>query len=180
MKHLLLTIPFSFLFILMSSCQSEEKELHLPKQDWNNENSIEMNSTFSGEEDEEIQSFLKRHPDWKMNETGTGLWYFVYQKSESTDSARIYDVVTVDFNIELLDGTPCYSSQQKGPETFVVEKTDIESGLHEALKLMCVGDRAKFILPSHLAHGLIGDQDKIPPLVPVIYDITLLKIESNE
>ena len=58
----------------------------------------------------------------------------------------------------------------------MIEKTDIESGLHEALKYMCTNDKALFILPSHLAHGLIGDQDKIPPLQSLIYDIHLIKI----
>ena len=78
-----------------------------------------------------------------------------------------------------MDGTQCYSSKSNGPERFVVEKTDIESGLHEALKFMCTDDKAKFILPSHLAHGLIGDSDQIPPLVPIIYDIHLLKIKTK-
>jgi len=85
--------------------------------------------------------------------------------------------VTVDFEITLLDGSLCYSSQENGPESFIVEKADVESGLHEAMQLMCTGDRAKFILPSRMAHGLIGDEEKIPPLAPVVYDIHLLKIE---
>jgi FKBP-type peptidyl-prolyl cis-trans isomerase len=42
---------------------------------------------------------------------------------------------------------------------------------------MHVGDKAKFILPSHLAHGIMGDNDKIPPLTPVVYNIELLSIQ---
>jgi FKBP-type peptidyl-prolyl cis-trans isomerase len=42
------------------------------------------------------------------------------------------------------------------------------------------GGKAKFILPSHLAYGLTGDQDKIPPQSPVVYDIELIEIEKNE
>ena len=61
----------------------------------------------------------------------------------------------------------------------MIEKTDIESGLHEALKFMCTDDKALFILPSHLAHGLIGDSDQIPPMVPIIYDIHLMKINPR-
>jgi FKBP-type peptidyl-prolyl cis-trans isomerase len=48
--------------------------------------------------------------------------------------------------------------------------------LHEGIQLLHVGDKAIFILPSHLAHGLLGDEDKIPPHSAVIYDIELLGI----
>jgi len=37
-----------------------------------------------------------------------------------------------------------------------------------------VGDKAKLIIPSHLAFGLAGDMDQIPPLSPIVYDIEVL------
>ena len=40
-------------------------------------------------------------------------------------------------------------------------------------KLMAEGDRFMVIIPSHLAHGLVGDQDKIPPLSTLLVDVTL-------
>lgn len=97
---------------------------------------------------------------------------FYLPKSELNDTAHVGDLVTVDFEISLLDGTICYSSSENGPESFIVEKADIESGLHEAMQLMCTGDRAKFILPSHMAHGLIGDEEKFHryPLLSMIYN----------
>lgn len=175
-----MNIKSLYIFILsglfLGACSEKEVEEELPKLKWNKEESIKMQSTFSGEEEDEINAYLKRRPDWRMTKTGTGLRYFIYQKSENQDSVKVYDEVVVDFKISLLDGSECYSSETNGTESFVVEKTDIESGLHEAVKLMCTDDKALFILPSHLAHGLIGDQDKIPPLVPIIYDIHLLKV----
>lgn len=150
----------------------------LNEPNWSQGASSDMNSQFTDEEDQEIELFLSTHKDWKMTETGTGLRYMIYSKSESTDSAKAKQTVTVDFEISLLNGEICYSSNVKGPESFIVEKSDIESGLHEGIKKMCVGDRAKFIIPSHAAHGLIGDTEKIPPLSPVVYDIVLLKIEN--
>lgn len=172
---------YSWLFItilLLSSCKGEQNEQVAVKDPhWTKDQSVDMNSFFSEEEKMEIENFLSHRPDWKMTETGTGLHYMIYQKSESQDSARLGDIVTVDFEISLLDGTICYASSENGPESFIVEKSDIESGLHEGVKFMCPGDRAKFILPSHIAHGLIGDVEKIPPLSPVVYDIELIKIE---
>jgi len=176
MKLLITTILF--LSITFNSCKNKVTKED-PRPDWTTEESIKMQSTFTEEEEDEINLFLKRHNDWKMTKTGTGLRYFIHTKSDAIDSAKVLDLVTVDYSIQLLDGTICYTSEDKGPQSFIVEKSDLESGLHEAIKLMCTGDKALFILPSHLAHGLIGDTDKIPPLMPIIYEIELLKIKHN-
>lgn len=168
---------FFIFLIFLSACSSNGDEMILADPNWSQDESSDMNAQFSAEEDEEIELFLQTHADWKMTETGSGLRYMVYYKSESTDSAKAGQTVMVDFEISLLNGDICYSSASKGPEQFVVEKSDIESGLHEGIKNLCVGDKAKFIIPSHAAHGLIGDTEKIPPLSTVIYDIELLKIE---
>lgn len=171
MKHLFLSISLVALF----SCE-EEKVIEQENPNWTPETSSTMHAVFAEEEDQEIENFLGHRPDWKVTKTGTGLRVFVYSRSGNSDTARVGDQVLVDFNIELLDGTECYNSGEKGPEAFIVEKSDLESGLHEGMQHMCTGDKAKFILPSHLAHGLIGDSDKIPPLTPVIYDIHCLEI----
>lgn len=165
------------ILVLVLACGEEREEQIAVDPNWTDDQSVEMNAFFSEEERIEIENFLSHRPDWKMTETGTGLQYMIYDKSDNNDTARLGDVVTVHFIISLLDGTECYTSEKNGPESFMVEKSDIESGLHEAMKFMCTGDRGVFILPSHMAHGLIGDEEKIPPLSPVVYDIELLKIE---
>ncbi len=164
--------------IVLFACKNEEANMVVSDPNWTKDESIDMNATFSAEENEEIDLFLRTHNDWKMTETGTGLRYMIYEDSVGGDSVHIGEQVSVDFEISLLNGEVCYTSEEGKPEQFIVEKSDIESGLHEGVKYMTVGDRAKFILPSHTAHGLIGDTEKIPPLSPVIYDIKLLKVEQ--
>ena len=173
-----LILPLFCLTIIAAGCTDEPEQVYTPEQEWSTDHSSDMHTVFAEEENDEIESFLKRHEDWKMTKTGTGLRYMIYSKSENQDTAKVGQLVTVDFEITLLDGTLCYSSKENGAESFIVEKADIESGLHEGMQYMCTGDKAKFILPSHMAHGLIGDEEKIPPLTPVIYDIHLLKIET--
>ena len=170
----LLTVLFCYLLII--GCKEPTEQTLVNDSQWTKEESINMHTTFAAEEDEEIEGFLSRRPDWKMTKTGTGLRYFIYEKSANNDTARVGDEVLINFTISLLDGDVCYTSEKNGAESFIVEKADIESGLHEAFQLMCSGDKAKFILPSHMAHGMVGDEDKIPPLTPVIYDIDLLEI----
>jgi len=55
----------------------------------------------------------------------------------------------------------------------------VESGLHEVMKYLREGDRAVVIIPSHLAFGLLGDLDKVPPFSTVVYDIYLAEVESR-
>ncbi|MEO9531807.1 MAG: FKBP-type peptidyl-prolyl cis-trans isomerase [Crocinitomicaceae bacterium] len=171
-----LIAPLLFLAFIYA-CGNDNVIEQVDDSGWTKDESINMNSTFAEEEDAEIDSYLSRRPDWKVTRSGTGLRSFIYHKSEFSDTAKVGDAVLVDFSVELLDGTICYTSEKEGPESFIVEKADIESGLHEAMQLMCTGDKGKFILPSFMAHGLIGDEDKIPPLTPVIYDIHLIEIQ---
>ena len=126
-------------------------------------------------ESDEINQYILRN-EWKMEKTGTGLRY-LFLKHGTGDSAHSGDFVKVNYKISLLDGTECYSSEKDGSYEFKVEGDAIESGLHEAVQLMRVGDKAKFILPSYLAHGLHGDDASIPPLSSIMVDLELLEIK---
>jgi FKBP-type peptidyl-prolyl cis-trans isomerase len=110
-----------------------------------------------------------------MMETGTGVRYMIYEKGSGA-TANSKDVVLIDFDIKLLDGTLCYSSRQTGAEQFVVDYDNVESGLHEAIKYLHQGDKAIIIIPSHRAFGLAGDMDRIPPFSTVVYNISLIEI----
>ena len=67
-----------------------------------------------------------------------------------------------------------YKTDTERSEHFAVDFDDVESGLHEGVKYMSVGDKAIFILPAHLAHGITGDQAAIPPQSTLVYDLHLL------
>lgn len=169
--NVLILVILSF---LMVSCTGEEKEQPIK---WTKDQSVEMNKMWSEEEDYFIDKFLERRPDWKMIETGTGLRYMKYEEGDG-DTARTGMYAKVNFTISLLDGTVCYSSDSTGSESFLIDRSQVESGLQEGIKYLRVGDKAKFIIPSHLAHGLVGDMDKIPPLETVVFDIHLLALEE--
>ena len=78
----------------------------------------------------------------------------------------------------MLDGKLCYSSDKNGPKTFKVDFDNVETGIHQGIKLMREGEKAIFILPSHLAHGLTGDNDKIPPKASVYYEVEVLSVRD--
>lgn len=133
---------------------------------------IRVNRKLSESERRDIDLFVKRK-GWPMTETGTGLRYSVYRPGNG-EPVKSGDLVTVWFEISLLNGKRCYSSEETGEEQFVVDHDQVESGLHEAIQYLRVGDRAKIIIPSHLAFGLAGDMDKIPPMSPIVYDLEVI------
>jgi FKBP-type peptidyl-prolyl cis-trans isomerase len=127
------------------------------------------------EENEQIERFIRRYK-WQMKETGSGLRYDIYFKGSGM-KAEAGKVAVLKYNVRLIDGTEIYSSDQSGLKQFVIGRGGVEGGLEEGILLLSVGDRAKFILPSHLGFGLLGDQDKVPPKSTLIYDLELIELK---
>lgn len=157
------------------SCQSDSGTTKKMDEEMLKEPLIRANKTAAEIESEQIEAFVKRQ-EWGVTTTGTGLRYFVYRQGKGA-KAEIGKTAKVNFEISLLNGTVCYSSKEKGPQQFRIGESEVESGLHEGITYLHVGDKAKLILPSHLAHGLIGDMNKIPPRSTIIYDIELLELK---
>lgn len=170
--HLFIII---FTLVAMPGCK---EKIHQPVAEVNmdqlKEPLIKINRKISRKEKILIDGYIKRR-NWDMIETGTGVRYMIIERGgEETPSSG--DIVIIDFEISLLDGTICYTSKDSEPEHFVVDYDNVESGMHEAIKYLHKGDKAIIIIPSHRAFGLAGDMSKIPPLSTVIYKIHLLEI----
>lgn len=168
MKKVLIFITL----IVFGSCTESAEEL--PKEiDWNEEKSLELNKDLALEQEIEINLFLEQHKDWEMIKTGSGLQY-VYIKKGTGDFAQVGLTAEVEMTISLLDGTECYKTEKDEYQEFVIDKSDIETGIQEGIKKMRIGDHVKMIIPSHLAHGLVGDLNKIPPLTTILVDVHLI------
>jgi len=163
------------IFFSLLSCK-EEPKLIIKKPQWSSAHSVSYHQEINEREQIKIALFLEQHPELLMTKTETGLRYMIYKTNANLDKALPGQRVKVALIIKLLDGTTCYTTTED-PEEFTVDKTDIESGLNEAVKLMSTGNKAKLILPSHLALGLVGDQDQIPPLAILYIDMELLEIK---
>jgi FKBP-type peptidyl-prolyl cis-trans isomerase len=174
-------IPFISIVVLSgallnSSCDSRINEQSQQQQQSApiSESLFDANKAAVKTEDQQIRDYLNRYR-WDVSETGTGLRYLIY-KNGNGKKAVTGSKVTCHYTVSLLNGKTIYSSEESGPLEFTVGRGGVESGLEEGILLLREGDHAKFVLPSHLAHGLSGDQDKIPPKTTIIYDIVLKKV----
>ena len=103
----------------------------------------------------------------------------MYQPSVKGDSIHEGDIVTMNYTVSLMDGTECYSSKESGPKEFMVGQDDLESGIHKGVQLIKTGDHCLFMIPSHMAHGLLGDYKKIPPQSPIVYDVEIRSVKKG-
>lgn len=165
---------YILILILLSSCR-EEEEVEKNDVNWTRENSTHINEQFTKEEEFDIKLFLKRRPEWKMTETGSGLRYWIYDDKPG-ETAKEDDYVDVLFEVKMLNDSLIYKTEDNEVSSFKVDKSNVETGVQEGIKYLSEGDKAKLIIPSHLGHGLLGDFRKIPPLQVLVVDIELIKI----
>lgn len=121
---------------------------------------------------DDICDYIERH-ELNVTQTGSGLCYCVLRPGDGKQIGR-GEVISMDYEVRLLTGDVLYSSENDGIKTFVVGRGGVEAGLEEAVLNLHHGDIAEIIIPSHLAHGLLGDGNKIPPRATLIYRIKLL------
>ena len=167
-------ILFFSILALAGTCNEPESRAPMTQEEID-ERLIEVNKQMLASEGARIDKFIEDN-EWPMKSTGTGLRYWIYEDIEG-ELVNKGNVVEITFELTLLDGAVIHRTEETETRSFRIEGSNVETGLHEALQLMSVGDKAKFILPSHLAHGLIGDQKNIPPKSSIIYDVNLIGVQ---
>ncbi len=165
----LFVITIGFLF---ASCNNNSINPEDIKQSKYKEPLIRVNKQLVDKDIDRIRNFAKRR-NWNLQESKTGFYYDIYEKTNN-DSIKHGDVVSFNYTLSLLDGTLCYTSDSLGSKSFILGQGGVESGLEQGIQLMKRGEKARFILPPHLAHGLLGDDNKIPPRAIIVYQIELL------
>lgn len=181
----LLKVSLNIVLVILALCscqcsgQEREKQQQPKSQKEQRESRMEARKDFIKREQKSIESYIADR-GFTMERSGTGLFYAIERDSLTTGSNPIEagQRVTYNYQVFLLNGTLLYTSEQQGPATLTVDKQDEIIGLHEALKKMRLGDKGRFIIPSHLAYGVSGDQRKIPPLTALQYNIEILKVEN--
>ncbi len=165
------------LFLLLPGCVNEPARFPaqadlLPGDD----TLVKYNKELVRDENQEIEDFIARH-QWKMEKTATGLRFHIFPAGKGQKAVK-GKMVAISYSVSLLNGQEVYSSVSGEPRVFVLGLGRAESGVEEGILMMRKGDRAKFIVPSHLAFGLLGDLNNIPVRAALVYEIELLKISE--
>nr|WP_319401975.1 FKBP-type peptidyl-prolyl cis-trans isomerase [uncultured Carboxylicivirga sp.] len=156
-----------------SSCNNGKKEKKVVV---TREMLIEHNRKLLNLEAEVIKKYLDEN-NIQMQQTSTGLWYRIISDSVGpmiTENQMVF----LDYQVSLLDGTICYSAKKDGLWKIIVGKTEIETAVHEACLLASVGDSIQFIAPPHLAYGVAGDGNRVPSQSILLYNVKVLKVDK--
>ena len=112
-----------------------------------------------------------------FDKTESGLRYKMIQKG-SGKKAENGRTVAVHYTGQLEDGKVFDSSYpRKKPIEFPLGQGNVIEGWDEGIALLQVGDKARFVIPSHLGYGSRGAGGAIPPNATLIFDVELMDVK---
>ncbi|WP_445955142.1 peptidylprolyl isomerase [Yeosuana sp.] len=145
-------------------------------------NAVEAFRTFEGAREKKIEE-TKKAAQAELDklakgfsETKSGLRYQIIQKGDGKKAEK-GKMVSVHYKGQLADGTVFDSSYKRNePIDFEVGVGQVISGWDEGILLLKVGDKARFVIPSHLGYGSNGAGGVIPPNATLIFDVELMDV----
>jgi FKBP-type peptidyl-prolyl cis-trans isomerase FklB len=126
----------------------------------------------------EGEEFLGKNKTRKgVTTTASGLQYEILKEGNGT-KPKADDMVTVQYEGTLIDGTVFDSSYGKSKPFQTMVSGGVIPGWTEALQLMRVGSKWKIYVPARLAYGERSG-GKIKPNSTLIFQIELLSIDAK-
>ena len=112
-----------------------------------------------------------------FDKTDSGLHYKIIQKGDGVKAEK-GKTVSVHYKGQLADGTVFDSSYKRNqPIDFALGVGQVIAGWDEGISLLNVGDKARFVIPSHLGYGANGAGGVIPPNATLIFDVELMNVK---
>ena len=148
-----------------------------------NWNAIEAFRTFEGSREKRIaaQKEMAEAAMEKLaagfDKTESGLLYKMIQKGNGTQAEKGKNV-SVHYDGSLENGKVFFFLyKRKSPIDFQLGVGQVISGWDEGIALLKVGDKARFVIPSHLGYGSQGAGGVIPPDATLIFDVELMNVK---
>jgi peptidyl-prolyl cis-trans isomerase A (cyclophilin A) len=149
-----------------------------------NWNAVEVFRQFTGSRAER-EAAAKKSQEAAMAEltqgfdrTESGLHYKHIQKGDGVKAVK-GQTVAVHYKGMLPDGSEFDNSYKRGtPIEFPIGMGQVIEGWDEGILLLNKGDKARFVIPSHLAYGEAGAGGVIPPNATLIFDVELMDIKG--
>ncbi|MFD2823356.1 peptidylprolyl isomerase [Lacinutrix iliipiscaria] len=113
-----------------------------------------------------------------FSKTDSGLRYQILQEGNGAKAEK-GKMVSVHYKGQLADGTVFDSSyKRKEPIEFPLGVGQVIPGWDEGVQLLKIGDKARFVIPSHLAYGSQGAGGVIPPDATLVFDVELMDVKG--
>lgn len=146
-------------------------------------NAIEAFRTFEGSREKRIAEAKKQAEEAMeklaagFEKTESGLRYKMIQKGNGKQAEK-GKTVSVHYSGSLENGEVFDSSyKRKQPIDFPLGMGHVIEGWDEGIALLQVGDKARFVIPSHLGYGERGAGGVIPPGATLIFDVELMDVK---
>ena len=168
------------LILIFTACKSSEARTPTQQNSGNlMEISIQKNKDLNSKEYAKIKTFIY-NSNGLFKASSYGFWFrYDLENTQSKYKPEFGDQVFYQYAVKNLNGNYIYSPNETEEKSYCMEQQDLLPGLREGLKLMKRGEKMTFIFPSQLAYGFYGDNDKIGPDTPLIYEVSILKIIQN-
>lgn len=148
--------------------------------DWN---AIDAFEAFKNQKEERLANEKKRAAaeldklTAGFETTESGLRYKMLQNGSGKQAEKSH-TVSVHYEGSLTSGQVFDSSLQRNqPIDFQLGVGQVIPGWDEGISLLRVGDKARFVIPSHLAYGSAGAGGVIPPNATLIFDVELMDVK---
>ncbi len=146
-------------------------------------NAVEQFRSFTGAKAEREAAAKKQQEEMLgelsqgFEKTSSGLRYKIEEEGNGPKAEK-GQTVSVHYKGMLPDGSVFDSSYSRNqPIDFKLGKGQVISGWDEGIQLLNVGDKARFVIPSHLAYGERGAGGVIPPNATLVFDVELVKVK---
>lgn len=141
---------------------------------------VERNKKLLAKEETLIQNIIKADTINAYTASANGFWYHYEQKNDSVlYLPKTDDEIILTYNIMTLNNDTIYTHDEIGLVRMLVDKEQLFPGMRGAIKELQEGERATFMFPSSLAYGYHGDNDRIPPLIPIKSSLEIIKINKK-
>lgn len=164
MKHLAL------IGLLLCCIACDQKTVQLPanksdKKEDPTQQMLEYNKACLQAEMDEINAYLADSTQFIACTDG---WWLQIVEKGNGPTIQPMQTVVLNYSVERLDGTICYSSGTEGSKTLVVGKREWLQGIDLLLPTLTMGSEVVVIFPSRMAYGFRGKDNCITSYCPLL------------
>ncbi len=153
------------------------KPIYQSKDDFLN-SSVTRNKKLNNQQQFLFQQIALRD-SFEFKPSPEGYWFTISESNNNnTIKPSTGDQVIFEYSIQSIENRHIYEKNELGEISYIVDKEEILPILRYAVKELSVGESGIFLVPSYLAHGYLGDGEKIGINEPLRLIINLKELKK--